>query len=231
MNAIAYLRVSTTKQADEGVSLEAQEAKARAWASSRGLELQVFADAGISGKRASNRPGLQAAIKAACHERAPLVFYSLSRLARSTGDAIAIAKRLEKAGADFVSLSEQIDTTSAAGKMVFRMLAVLAEFERDLASERTKEALGHLRRQGRRVSGRIPFGYDLAGEDLVENAREQRAIGVIRALRASGLSLRAISRELARKGIKTKTGAAEWSAKVVAFTIRRDEQMNRRAAS
>lgn len=231
MNAVAYLRVSTTKQADEGVSLEAQEAKARAWATSRGLALQVFADAGISGKKASNRPGLQAAIKAACQAKAPLVFYSLSRLARSTSDAIAIAKRLEKAGADFVSLSEQIDTTTAAGKMVFRMLAVLAEFERDLASERTKEALGHLRRQGKRVSGRIPFGYDLAGENLVENAREQRAIGVIRALRASGLSLRAISRELAVKGIKTKTGVPEWSAKVVAFTLRRSEQMKRRLVS
>jgi DNA invertase Pin-like site-specific DNA recombinase len=129
-----------------------------------------------------------------------------------------------------VSLSEQIDTTSAAGKMVFRMLAVLAEFERDLASERTKEALGHLRRLGRRVSGRIPFGYDLRGENLVENAREQRAIGVIRALRGSGLSLRAIARELARKGIKTKTGAALWSAKVLAFTIRRDEETKRRVA-
>src|ERR1039457_3298696 len=107
MQAVAYLRVSTTKQVDEGISLEAQEAKARAWASSRGLELQVFADAGISGKKASNRPGLQAAIKAACHEKAPLVFYSLSRLARSTGAALAIAKRLEKAGADFVSLSDR----------------------------------------------------------------------------------------------------------------------------
>lgn len=227
MRAIAYLRVSTTKQADEGISLEAQEAKARAWALSRGLELHVFADAGISGKRASNRPGLQSAIRAACQAKAPLVSYSLSRLARSTADAIAIARRLEKAGADLVSLTEAIDTTSAAGKMVFRMLAVLAEFERDLASERTKEALGHLRRQGRRVSGRIPFGYDLAGENLVENAREQRTIGTIRELRASGLSLRAIARELAKKGIRTKTGGAEWSAKVVAFTIRRDESMRR----
>jgi site-specific DNA recombinase len=227
MQAIAYLRVSTTKQVDEGVSLGAQEAKARAWAASRGLEVRVFVDAGISGKKASNRPGLQAAIKAACQAKAPLVFYSLSRLARSTGDAISIAKRLERAGANFVSLSEQIDTSTAAGSMVFRMLAVLAEFERDLASERTKEALGHLRRQGRRVSGRIPFGFDCKGRDLVENGKEQRAIAVIRGLRESGLSLRGIARELASKGIKTKTGGTVWAAKVVAFTVRRDELMRR----
>lgn len=76
-----------------------------------------------------------------------LVVYSLSRLARSTTDAIAISERLAKSGADLVSLSEWIDTTSASGKMVFRMLAVLAESERDLVSERTKTAMAHLRRK------------------------------------------------------------------------------------
>ena len=55
-----------------------------------------------------------------------------------SGTPSAIAERLDKAGADLVSLSEKIDTTSATGKMVFRLLAVLAEFERDLVSERTR---------------------------------------------------------------------------------------------
>ena len=97
----------------------------------------VHVDAGLSGAKAHNRPALQAALTDACKHKAALVVYSLSRLARSTKDAIAISERLHKAGADLVSLSEKIDTTSAAGKMVFRMLAVLAEFERDIISERT----------------------------------------------------------------------------------------------
>lgn len=91
--------------------------------------------------------------------------YSLSRLARSTKDAIAIAERLDKAGADLVSLSEKIDTTTAAGKMVFRMLAVLAEFERDLVSERTTAALAHKAGKGERI-GEVPFGWTLAADGV-----------------------------------------------------------------
>lgn len=82
--------------------------------------------------------------------------YSLSRLARSTKDAIGIAERLDKAGADLVSLSERIDTTSAAGKMGFRMLAVLEEFERNLVSERTTAALTHKASKGERI-GEVPL--------------------------------------------------------------------------
>jgi len=61
--------------------------------------------------------------------------------------------------------------------MVFRMFSVLAEFEADLVAERTKGALGHLRNQGKRISGRIPFGYDLAadGETLSPILRSKRA--------------------------------------------------------
>src|SRR5437660_991187 len=174
--AIIYTRVSTTGQAMDGVSLEAQQAKARSWAEANGYEVgDVWSDAGISGKRATNRPALVAALDAVCAERGNvLVVYSLSRLARSTKDAITIADRIEKAGADLVSLTERIDTTSAAGKMVFRMLAVLAEFERDLISERTKGALGHKRALGERISGRLPYGRELGpdGRTLIDNPAE-----------------------------------------------------------
>ena len=87
------------------------------------------------------RASLQAAVSAVCACGGVLVVYSLSRLARNTTETLELGKRLSKAGADLVSLSEKIDTTSAAGKMVFRMLAVLAEFERDQVSERTTMAL------------------------------------------------------------------------------------------
>lgn len=224
-----YVRVSTEGQAIEGISLDSQKARIEAWAASHGSEVvSVHSDA-ISGSRAANRPGLQAVLAEVCQRKGVLVVYSLSRLARSTRDALDIAARLERADADLVSLSESIDTTTAAGKMVFRMLAVLAEFERDLISERTTSAMAYLRRAGRRISGRVPFGYDLHGDDLARNGAEQATLGVIQRLRAKGLSLRAISRELRKRGVKTKSGNTNWSPKVLASVLRRDEERRRAA--
>ena len=226
-SAVLYTRVSTTKQAEEGVSLEAQEARLRTWAAGQGLEVaSVHVDAGLSGGRADNRPGLQAALADVCKRRGVLVVYSLSRVARSTRDALAIAERLEKAGADLVSLSESIDTTSAAGKMVFRMLAVLAEFERDLISERTLSAMDHLRRQGRKVSGNVPFGFDEAeGGRLVPNEKEQVVLSRIRSLRDSGASLRAIAAALAEAGTPTKSGLLTWTPATIRGVLLRDERL------
>jgi DNA invertase Pin-like site-specific DNA recombinase len=226
-SAVLYTRVSTTKQAEEGISLEAQEARLRAWAAGQGLEVAAcYVDAGLSGGRADNRPGLQAALDTVCKRRGVLVVYSLSRVARSTRDALAIAERLEKAGADLVSLSESIDTTSAAGKMVFRMLAVLAEFERDLISERTSSAMDHLRRQGRKVSGNIPFGFDEAeGGRLVANDREQVVLSRIRSLRDAGASLRAIAAALAEAGTPTKSGLLTWTPATIRGVLLRDERL------
>jgi len=226
-SAVLYTRVSTTKQAEEGVSLEAQEARLRTWAAGQGLEVAgVHVDAGLSGGRADNRPGLQAALADVCKRRGVLVVYSLSRVARSTRDALAIAERLEKAGADLVSLSESIDTTSAAGKMVFRMLAVLAEFERDLVSERTLSAMDHLRRQGRKVSGNVPFGFDEAeGGRLVPNEREQVVLSRIRSLRDAGASLRAIAAALAEAGTPTKSGLLTWTPATIRGVLLRDERL------
>jgi Site-specific recombinases, DNA invertase Pin homologs len=222
---VGYVRVSTAEQGAEGASLAAQRARIIAWASANGARVEaIHEDSGLSGSRADNRPGLERARADACRLRAVLIVYSLSRLARSTKDAILIAEQLAKSGADLVSLSEQIDTTSAAGKMIFRMLAVLAEFERDLVSERTKLALDHLRRSGRRVSGRIPFGFDLRCERLVPNAAEQKSLALIRRLRVEGRSLRAIAAELDRRGISAKRGGS-WSAKVLADVLRRRDSL------
>src|SRR3954469_6084624 len=174
MRAVAYIRVSTTFQVDDGVSLDAQRARIAAWCGSNDADLaegDVFVDAGLSGKRADNRPALGRALAAVCGAPGSvLVVYSLSRLARSVRDTLAIAERLEKAGADLVSLSERIDTTSASGKMVFRLLAVLNEFERDLVSERTRAAVAHKRGRGERT-GQVPYGRDLGpdGRSLVAN--------------------------------------------------------------
>ncbi|MFO0066485.1 MAG: recombinase family protein, partial [Pirellulaceae bacterium] len=193
--AVAYIRVSTEQQATEGVSLEAQQEKINAWCLLNDYQLvSVHVDAGLSGKRADNRPELQLALDQVTRVGGVLVVYSLSRLARSTKDTIAISERLEKAGADLVSLSEKIDTTTAAGRMVFRMLAVLAEFERDQLSERVTMAMDHKRRKSERISGRIPYGFTLAadGVALVAEPTEQNTLATIRQLRDAGASIRSI---------------------------------------
>lgn len=211
MRAIGYVRVSTVEQATEGVSLDAQRARIAAWAQANAAELAgVFTDAGLSGGRADNRPGLQAALDAACTAKAALVVYSLSRLARSTRDAITISERLGTAGADLVSLSEKIDTTTAAGKMVFRMLAVLAEFERDQISERTTAAMQHKKARREYTGGETPYGWRVAanGVSLEADDAEQGVLRAATALRAGGASLRQIGHQLAAGGMRQRNGRA-----------------------
>lgn len=221
---IGYVRVSTGAQAEEGVSLPAQEAKIRQWAELNDHEvLRVYEDAGISGAGMTQRPGLQEAIERACKAKGALVVYSLSRLARSTRDTLAISERLSKAGAELVSISEKIDTTSASGKMVFRLLAVLAEFERDQVSERTRVALGHMRALGRRISRYAPYGSDLSpdGQGLVPNPDEAKVIAKIAKYQRGGRSAGWIAKRLTAQGIQTKQGRNVWSAKVVRTILRR----------
>lgn len=221
--AVGYIRVSTMGQADDGVSLDAQREKIAAWCLANGHELAaVHVDAGLSGKRSDNRPALQAALDDVCRRHGVLVVYSLSRLARSTKDTLDISEKLERSAADLVSLSEKIDTTSAAGKMVFRMLAVLAEFERDLVAERTSCAMQHKRHRGELV-GRVPYGFDLAadGVQLVENPGEQRVLELVTELRQAGYSMRQIADELTNRGIETKGRATKWSFSTVQRILNR----------
>lgn len=222
--AVGYARVSTSGQATDGVSLEAQQDRIRQWCLLNGYSLiGIEIDAGLSGGRADNRPGLQAALQLSCQNRATLVVYSLSRVARSTRDMLGIADRLERAHADLVSLTEKIDTGSAAGKMVFRVLSVLAEFERDLISERTTAAMSHLRGQNRRISGAIPYGSILSedGSTLIPVEGEQQVIRKMHRLQESGQSLNAIARHLNGDGVRSKTGTS-WSAKTVRGVLLRN---------
>jgi site-specific DNA recombinase len=221
MKAIGYIRVSTSGQVEDGVSLDAQEAKVKAWADLNNAdEVVIFRDEGISGKRADNRPGLQSALDAVNTGDA-LIVYSLSRLSRSTKDTIALSEILLKKEADLVSLSEKIDTTTAAGKMVFRMLAVLSEFERDQISDRTRFALAHKKANGEKTGGDIPFGYRVRAGKLYRNNEEQKAIDMILELRAEGLSLRAICCRLTEAGIARKRGSLTWHPQIVSEILQR----------
>jgi len=219
MKAIGYIRVSTQGQADEGVSLEAQRAKIEAWCAANDYTLEaVFVDAGISGKAMGNRQGLSEALDAVGKGNA-LVSYSMSRVSRSTRDMLSLADLLEKKGADLVSVTERIDSTSAAGKMVFRMLAVLGEFERDLVSERTKAVLAH-KKANSEVYSPVPFGYTAIEGRLEVVEREARLVAEIMQMREQGLTLRAIASEMNGRGIAGKQGG-KWYASTVRHLINR----------
>ena len=125
-----------------------------------------------------------------------------------------ISDILVKRGADLVSLSEKIDTTSAAGKMVFRMLAVLAEFERDQISERTRMALSHKKTKGERI-GSIPYGYRLAadGSHLETDETEQRIVAQVQQLKRDGLNYREIAEHLVGAGYSPRGKA--WHAQTL----------------
>jgi site-specific DNA recombinase len=218
--AIGYIRVSTEKQANEGVSLEAQEARINAWCAANGYELvQVYVDAGISGKKMENRPELLKALSSMKKGMA-LVSYSLSRLARSTKDLIGISELVAKKKGDLVSLSESIDTTTAAGKMMFQMLAVLSEFERNLTAERTSGALQHKKSTGQKYTNQTPYGFEAIEGRLVQVPQEADVVAEIQAARAGGTTLQAIANSLNGRSIQTKTGKS-WAPATIHLLLKR----------
>lgn len=226
MKAVAYCRVSTASQSEEGVSLDMQRDRIAAWCVGNGYDLDAVFIETMSGARAANRPELQRALVHASKVRGVLVVYSLSRLARSVRDTLDIAERLERAQANLASLTERIDTNSALGKMVFRLLSTLNEFERDQLAERTESAMAHLRRAGRRISHKIPFGYQLAGDGatLVPDAPEQHVLVQMRLWRSESVSLGGIAARLAAAGVCTKEGG-RWHPSTVKAILDRQRKL------
>lgn len=223
--AIGYVRVSTEQQASEGVSLEAQRAKIEHWCKANDYELvNVYVDAGISGKSMDKRPGLLDALKSLKKGMA-LVSYSLSRLARSTKDALSIGEAVAKKKADMVSLTEQIDTTTAAGKMMFQMLSVLAEFERNLVAERTTNALQHKKRTGQKYTNQTPYGFEAIEGRLVQVQQEAEIVAEIQASRTGGNTLQFIADDLNGRGIPTKTGKT-WQPATIHLLLKRSSLVN-----
>src|SRR6266849_2765917 len=207
---VAYLRVSTEKQADKGVSLEAQRAKVEAYAQLYDLELvDVVVDAGVSAKTL-DRPGLQRALEMLKTGQAEaLLVVKLDRLTRSV---VHLGQLVEEYLADgkwaLLSVGEQIDTRSAAGRLVLNVLASVSQWEREAIGERTSAAMQHKASVGEYTGGDVPYGYSLDsdGDHLVENPEEQKVLSTARTLRGAGLSLRSVARELNAQGFRSRTG-------------------------
>ena len=220
--AVAYVRVSTEKQADQGVSLDAQQAKVAAYAALYDLELvEVIVDAGVSAK-SLDRPGLRRALGALDSGAAnALLVVKLDRLTRSVRDLGELVERYFAEGrAALLSVGEQIDTRTAAGRLVLNVLASVSQWEREVIGERTSAAMLHKSASGGFVGGVPPYGWKV-GDDgqLVEVAEEQAVLAAAASLRRAGLSLRQVSRELAVRGFVSRSGlpfAATQVARMVA---------------
>jgi len=213
-SAIGYIRVSTEKQANNGVSIETQREKIGQWAELNGYVLaHIYSDKGISGKNMKNRPGLEEALQNLLSENA-LVTYSLSRLSRSLKDTLQIVDQIHAKGADLVSLTEKIDTTTPQGTLIFNIFAALNQFERDLTAERVRDVMALKRSRGEKTGGRIPYGFDVAekeGENrlvktIIPNEEENDVVEIIKRSKKQGKSFRYIAKLLNSYGIPTKYG-------------------------
>ena len=210
MRAIGYVRVSTDDQAREGVSLDVQEARIRAYCEAKGWQLvSVVRDEGKSAKDLK-RPGLQEILGALpkrqrCFD--VLVVVKLDRLTRSVRDLGNLTDAFKRARVGFTSIQESVDTASASGELFFNLVASVSQWERRAIGERTLSAMAHLRAHGRRISRQPRFGtrFDGAGR-VMADPREQATLIKIRQLRDAGLSLRAISAALAGQGILARSG-------------------------
>ena len=179
--AAIYSRVSTT-----GQSAGNQLLALRAFATARGWAVTEFVDQGQSGAK-ERRPALDAMLAAARARKVDVVAcVKLDRLARSVHNLVAMAREFETLGVDTVVLDQAIDTTTPSGRLLFHVLASVAEFERDLIRDRVMAGLKRARSQGKRL-----------GPPRVE-VDVPRA----QALLAEGLSLRAVSKTM---GIKLTT--------------------------
>lgn len=207
--ALGYVRVSTEKQADAGVSLEAQAAKLEAYAALYDLELvAIVIDAGASAKTL-DRPGLaEARALLAAGAADALIVAKLDRLTRSVRDLGELIEG-DFARAALLSVGEQIDTRSAAGRLVLNILGSVSQWEREAIGERTSAAMKHMVASGGYVGGEPPYGYRVGeGGKLEAVDAEQATLALARELRASGLSLRAVARALAERGRAARHGGA-----------------------
>lgn len=206
LRLIGYVRVSTAEQADSGAGLTAQRDTIEAAATQRGWRLvRIVDDAGISAK-SLDRPGLTAALGAIeAGEADGLVVSKLDRLSRSLLDFSTLMEHSRRKGWALVALDLGVDTTTPAGEMVANVMATFAQFERRLIGQRTKEALAVKKAEGVRLGRPRSVGAATAER--------------ITAMRAEGLSVRAIADTLTAEGVPTARGKGAWSASSVQYVL------------
>lgn len=216
MRAIGYARVSTDRQADFGVSLEAQTEKIRAMAVVQGAELlEVIIDAGESAK-SLNRPGMARLLALVDSGSIDVVIVAkLDRLTRSVKDLGELLERFQKRGVSLVSVAESLDTGTAAGRLVLNVMGSVAQWEREIIAERICEAMNHKKSRNECV-GNIRFGFRLSADrrHVEPDEAEQAILSTMKDLRGLGYSLAEVADALNAQGYRTRRGT-QWRLEYV----------------
>ena len=233
--AVAYARVSSKRQAEEGVSLDAQVERLIAYAEFRGLELDpedIYIDDGISAAiHLWSRPAGRKMRKAIYQERVGHVLaLKMDRLFRDVQDCLGSVDELRGIGVDIHILDQDggtLDTSTSMGRFFLTTIASLAELERGQISERTKIAMKHLKDNAKVFTGPI-FGWDKQGNDIVPNWREQDIIDYMRHRHyVQGWSGNKIAKQLNELKVKGKKGGS-WTSSMVLRTCRYQFHENRK---
>jgi DNA invertase Pin-like site-specific DNA recombinase len=201
---LGLTRVSTTDQAENGHSLDAQDATLKAEAVRRGWDLEIIPVPGRTGRKIS--PELRDTLdRLAAGEAQGLMVTKLDRLARSVGVVDDIIKAAQAQGWNLVVVALGIDLANPYGRMVAQLFAVIAEFEREMIAERTREGLAAAKLNGTKT-GR-PIGRPrLVSLELVR---------LIARKRSEGNSFQAIADHLADAGHISPEGRPTWQASTV----------------
>ena len=208
MRVFGYCRVSTTEQANGGLSLDTQRQQITGYAMMKGWSFaEFFIEAGVSGSvPLADRPEGQRLLTA-LQPGDVIITAKLDRAFRSAADALGTLEQLkeDKVALHMIDLGGDVTTGNGISKLVFTILSAMAENERDRIRERVRDAKRHRASQLLFNGGKRPFGYDIKGEGknrhLVENAQEQAAIARGRALQCGGKTLREIAAAWAELGV------------------------------
>lgn len=229
MRVAAYLRVSTDRQAEEGLGLELQEQAIRSWAkANKHRVVSVLVDEGVSGaKELDHRPGLADALDLVREGNADaVVVYRLDRLARD----LVLQEQLL---AEFRRLGGEVCSTSAAEagylsddpddpsrKLIRQILGAVSEYERAMIALRLRSGRRRKAEKGGYAYGSPAFGFRAEDKGLEADQDEQQAIARMQALHEAGSSLRQICAALAEEGYTAKRGGP-WHPNTVARVLRR----------
>lgn len=179
MKVTIYTRVSTDNQAEvEFNSCEAQEAKIRSFINSQdNMEVfKVYSDAGFTGANL-NRPALNEMLDDIKQNKINLVIsYKIDRLTRSPKDFYQLIELFEKYGVDFISVTERFDTSTPSGRLLRNIMLTFAQFERELASERTKDKMLQRAQKGMWNGGIVPYGYKAENKRLIIDEKEAAVV-------------------------------------------------------
>lgn len=232
--AVALYRVSTARQGQSGLGLEAQQQAVQRLISQLGLTLTAeFTEVESGTKRQQDRPQLAAALAEARRVSGTLVVAKLDRLARDAELILRLAREAEQngmAGIRFADLPD-IDCSSSTGRLILGVMASLAEWEAKRISERTIAALA-----ARKASGR-PMGADLPHVQQANARRSAAALEqakgwafLVLPMRQDGLSFQAIADRLHDQQTPTPSGHGRWTAAAVRRVLQRLEQASQDAS-